>query len=240
MVIIQRTGKHSIYKEFECFDVRTYFGLFLSICLISGLISCYKRSLKSFFTTFWSYLSVILSDYYTMKVNTTIERLISGVWLLTCTVLLAAFSGQLREQIMKSIPIHKIEKLGDLSQPEWNHLYLQSYTISTFKKYLDQLEDRNESEKLSKRTEMFDIFELTSREKEFDDVLDYERVANGTVAIVWDYQYLQVFKQNLISRGLEEEIDFHISSSGEIPEPFFTVSNKARFSDPLLSIWDMV
>ena len=138
---------------------------------------------------------------------------------------------------MKAKPIYKIDDLGDLLQSEWKQLRLQTYSNSTFKRYLDQLTDRTEAKDLLARTEFFNVFQLLNKQKEFDDVLDY-RVANGTVAILWDYHYLQVFKQDLISRGLKEDIDFHISSSGEIPEPFFTVSNKVRLDDHLAHIWD--
>ena len=65
-----------MFKHFECFEPEVYYGIIASIIVISFVTSFHKRSLKSFLTTFWSYLSVILSDYFSLKSDTRIGKLI--------------------------------------------------------------------------------------------------------------------------------------------------------------------
>ena len=64
----------------------------------------------------------------------------------------------------------------------------------------------------NKRLELFDI---RIANKNIDKTLDFDGIANGKVALVFPSQYLHVLKNNLIIRGLEEDIDFHISKNGD-------------------------
>ena len=66
-----------------------------------------------------------------------------------------------------------------------------------------------------------------------EKLIDFEGVEKGRVAIAWNYNYLEIFKNRLILDGLHEDIDFHISDSGVQSLPFFliTQSENLRFEE---------
>ena len=201
-------------------------------------MSCYKRSFKTFFSTFWSYLSVILSDYYSVPVYTLKERLLSGVWLAVCTILLAAFSGKLREQLLKPKPIEWIDSWDDLF--EWKHVLVQTMNLSSFMNYLEYFAKDVEKQNMLHRIKAFDYSDFKKDNLDFSDVLDYEGFKEGRVAFVYDEHYLQMSKLNIISDDFQEDIDFHISSSGGISEPLFTIINRMLLDEKYVVIWNKV
>ena len=68
---------------------------------------------------------------------------------MSCTVLLAAFSGQLREQIIKPKSIEWINSWKDLI--EWQHLKIETFKTSSLVIYIDQLEKEEEITKILKK-----------------------------------------------------------------------------------------
>ena len=79
-------------------------------------------------------------------------------------------------------------------------------------------------------------------EKSYDDDLDYAGIRNGSVVMVEDKFYLDIFKQNLmIKYGMIEDLDFHISQSDDIiPQPVFMLTNKVRLNDSMADKLDNV
>src|SRR5690348_9841156 len=87
-------------KNFQCFDNEIYLAILLSILILSCVTAINTKKIK---TSLWIYISIILSDNYSIRMNSkSVNRILFGVWLLVCTVLLAAFSGILRDRLMKT------------------------------------------------------------------------------------------------------------------------------------------
>ena len=223
-------------QQFACLDFEIYIGIFTSIIFCALLSSLAERRPGLFFKYTWSFLSVILSDN-SFRAKKLFDRLLSGVWLISCTVLLAAFSGQLREHLLKGKPIKWIDSWQDLY--EWDNVKIQSYTTSTLVRFHEKYKDVDPMAKsFSLRTEAIDISKFIDSSY-LDNNLDYDGVRNGSVAIVIDLHYLQILKKNLISDDFEEDIDFHISRSGGISQPFFLITTISSFDESLAVKWDM-
>ena len=109
-----------MFRIFESLDLYIYVSIIISIIVLSLLSTLSIRSKNKFLTVLWSYVSVILSDNYSLKYNAKSDRFLIGVWLMSCTVLLAAISGIFREFLIKAKPIYYIDTWKDLA--EWNLL----------------------------------------------------------------------------------------------------------------------
>ena len=230
----------TLLQKFKCFDTNVSISILASIVLMSVFMSLYERTyLKTFFRTFWSYSSVILSDYHSFRAKKSVERVLSGVWLMSCTVLLAAFSGQLREQILKPKSIEWIDSWQDLI--EWEDLKIETFKTSSLVIYFDQLGKEEEMTKiLKKRLVIINDRKRLSFKKSIDKELDYEGVRRGMTALVHTSENLEIIKQNLIQDDFKEDIDFHISESGGVPQPCNTITNRANFNETLALKWDLM
>ena len=211
-----------------------YFGIIASIIVISFVTSLYKQSLKSFFTTFWSYLSVLLSDRHSIKAKNTFDRLFACLWLLFCTVLLSAFSGKLIEQVIKPTTIHWIDSWDDLH--EWKHLSIQTVAVSEIVSFTKN----NPNEPISKDFQTrFKVPDGGQADEDASNIMrdllkweiDIKGVKDGTVAVVYPEYTLQILKRGLISKDFKEDIDFHISESGRGSQPYFSLINKMSFNE---------
>ena len=224
-----------LYKHFEIFTPGVYIGILVSISIMSSIVGLYHRSFKTFLSTFWSYFSVILSDYYSIGISSGVEKLLTGVWLMSCTVLLAAFSGLLRDQSMKPKAILWIDSWHDLY--EWKNIKIQIPSVNFMLQFIDNFPDHPYSINFKNRSEIFENVDFESGAKDFD----YERVSKGELAIVTGYEYLQILKKNLIKDyKFIENVDFHISTVGDAMQPYFIQLLKARISETLARILDMV
>ena len=184
--------------------------------------------MMTFINHMWNYFTVLLSDHYSMIGRKGVDRLLSGVWLMACTVLLAAFAGLLRRQMMKTQPIRWIDSLDDLYSEEWRDLFIltSDATEIAFAK-------RGGHKEFNIPEEAFERLQVVSH-------IDFELghvpssmtiglVFEGIVAIWGTLGYLQAMIKPLIDYGLQEDIDFHISRSGTIGQPYFIYVNKIRF-----------
>ena len=228
----------TLFHVFECFYQEIYWAIISSIILTSLFKTLYDGSLKSFLTTFWSYLSVLLSDCYTIKVDKLLDRLLMSGWLFSCTILLAAFSGQLRDQMMNQKLGHKIESWEDLY--EWKHLNIQTFTTQDFSDYLDKYSDSPMANDFNKRTERLKDEKFISHELSLDRDLDYKGLINGKTAFVFDGHLLNIIKTNLEIFNLQENIDFHISEFGGLSQPYFNAINKRKVNESLALKYNLV
>ena len=211
-----------------------------SLVFVSFVISLYKKSLKSFFTTLWSYTSLILTDYYTKGLNTSIGRLLSGIWLMACTVLLAAFSGILRDQQMKPQPVFWIDSIEDLWQ--WKDLKFQTNLATDFAQKMINADPSNEKDsrmayEMLGRMDLTTLDNTTRNKESYVKVFDAKGVLEGKVAIVYSYYYLHVLKNILFDETIEEDIDFHLSRKGDY-EPLFTLINRANCNKTIAKLWN--
>ena len=119
-----------MFSYFECFDASIYYSILFSLLIVSTVISIHYKSIEVFFKMLWIYSSVILSDYYAIKFSKTFDRIISGVWLIACTVLLAAISGQLWNQLIRRQPLEMIESWNDLyCKEEFRDLKITAFKL---------------------------------------------------------------------------------------------------------------
>ena len=157
-----------------------------------------------------------------------VDRLLSGVWLFACTVLLAAFAGLLRQQMMKPQPIRWIDSLDDLYSDEWKDLNIATTdaTEIAFAKEGGHKEFNIPEEALER---MFAVSHIEYDLGHIPSILHVDLVYEGGSALWGTLGYLQMMKCQLIDYGLREDTDFHISRSGGISQPYFIMYNKIRF-----------
>ena len=228
---------HMPFKLFETMDYRIYFSILASVIIISLVMAISRTSIKTFVSNFWSYLSVILSDTHSIKnaVKSTAERLLTCVWLMSCTVLLAAFSGLLRDLMIKPKPIYWIDSWDDLA--EWKHLAIYTTYASDVNYYISFSSNESIAQNFAKRMVLLNNDDLNNDPKKWDIGPYYDGIRDGKVAMVGDLFYMDTFKQNLISRyGMIENLDFHISELDDIAsQPSFIVTNGLTFNDSMTS-----
>ena len=188
-----------------------------------AFVICLKnKSINSFFITIWMCLSVILSDYYSMKINKGFDRFMSGIWLLVCSVLLAAFSGQIWNLLIRSQPIDSIDSLDDLySKPQWSNATIFTLEYLDFAEFADKV-DSPMAKNFKKRIKLLDAFDFifVGKFKYSEDVIN--RFLNGKLVFAFDKLSLHYFKNfHLKNRGLNEGFDLHISRFGDGMRPYF-------------------
>ena len=164
--------------------------------------------------------------------------MLSGVWLMACLLLLSAFSGQLREQILRPRKIHWIDTWDDLH--EWKHLKIVTYVNSVLKMFTDVSPDDIYSKEFSKRFEIID----ESLENTWD-IPDIEMVKAGQVAVVYPHHALQIAKNTLVSDDFQEDIDFHISKyeygeNSDEMQPYYVMTSRESLNETLTKIFGLV
>ena len=141
--------------------------------MISLVIGLKNKSIKTFFETVWQYFSVILSEYFSIKPIGHFERSLAAIWLLSCNVLIALYSGHLWDLLVRPQPIDKIDSWDDLyTKPQWNKLKIRT------PEYLDMADfamtDKSEmAQNFKKRIILVNPFEFV-----FDDNM-VETALNG-------------------------------------------------------------
>ena len=102
--------------------------------VFSVAISVHKKTFRQMFSTFWAFLSTTLDGSYRFALENTFHRILVAIWLISCTILLSAFSGQLRELLIKPLPIYWIDSWHDLYQ--WKHLKIETFVLTDFAYYV--------------------------------------------------------------------------------------------------------
>ena len=200
------------FKPIECFDSEVYYCIIASIVVISGVISVSNQSMKTFFRSFWSYTSVVIKGSFKLNNSSRITMILSSHWLLMCFILTSAFSSILKDLFIKPRPIYWVDSWDDLVN--WRELKIHTVVLNSLVNFIRKNPDHYLSKEIvnNKRLE---LFETSLLNKKIDIGLDFDGIANGKVALVLPSQYLHVLNNNLIIRGLEEDIDFHISKNGD-------------------------
>ena len=145
---------------------------------------------------------------------------------MSCTVLLAAFSGQLRQQQMKPKPIHYIKTWDDLYKEKDIKIqtcdlcdlsnYIKNFGVE--KDFLDRTTFIEQDEQLVGQMDMF-------------KKLDLDGMKDGRVAIVEQTHILQIYMKQFISNSFKKDQDFHLSK-GE-PKPVFISINLGKLDHSL-------
>ncbi len=192
------------------------------------MICLKNRTLKNYIVIVWQYVSVILSDYFSMRTNGHYNRSFAGIWLLLCNVLLAAYSGHLWDLLVRPQQIDKIDSWDDLyTKPQWNTLKIRTLEYFDFAEFV--LNDKSEmAQNFKKRTIILNPFEYL-----FDDNM-HENTLNGIFSgkevFVTDNLILHYYKSDdkykMFMSQYNEGFDFHISETGAGLKPYFIVITK--------------
>ena len=143
-------GNQNMFQVLTSLDNSIYFANILSMVIMSLVVAISRKSMKTFFAYIWSYASVILSDYYSLKIGSRIDKLFTGVWLMSCTVLLAAFSGLLRDQLLEPQPIYWIDLWENLV--ERKHLTIVTFDTSGLSIYTRYFSSETLAQNLDKKS----------------------------------------------------------------------------------------
>ena len=87
---------------------------------------------------------------------------------------------------------------------------------------------------------MFAVSHIEYELGHIPSILNVDLVYEGTVAIWGTLGDLQAMKRKLIDYGLQEDLDFHISRSGTIGQPYFIMVNKIRFDTDMTNTLNKV
>ena len=165
---------------------------------------------------------VLLSKSLTIIVNRISERLLLGLWLMTCTVLLAAFAGLVRNQLLRPDPIYWIDSLKDLY--DWKEVKIQTFQGT----YLDKFTEHNIHDPMASnfrdRLKLLYYFQA----KENLNYVDFSGIVEGRTAFVGFLHLLTYIKYCL--SHMEEDIDYHISTYQEVSEPICFWTNGVRLN----------
>ena len=149
---------------------------------------------------------------------------------MSCTVLLAAFSGLLRQQQLEPKPIQWVDSFEQLLDEQWKHLDVKISTLS----HLHDFSLRNPQLDLIKRLKKNGLNIIQNEQDapaRYKGMLpscdsiknELDKVKNGSVAIIHQYTILRFCLIDLISDDFKEDIDFHISRQSF--HPLFTHTN---------------
>ena len=236
-----RIGSEVMFKEFQCFEVEVYLAIVVSIAIISCVKSLYKNSLRSWLSTFWAYMSALVSEYHSYPDKTLIDRLISCPWLIGCVIIEAGFAGMLRDQILKGEDIHWIDSLRDLY--EWKDITKLQYTeFSEFHNYLME-ENNNDTMRdyfysKTKQCYTLNIRPTSHSNCEQTTELDYQGVLDGTTAMVFQSRYIDVVEQVLNKIGWNKEYNYNVLEKDAHSRPLFTMANRMNFDKQYEEAWD--
>ena len=126
---------------------------------------------------------------------------------MVCTVLLAAFSGKLIDKVREPFPIQWIDSFDDLY--EWKDINILTSSSSDLADYIEIFNKKqHQNEKawivardFMSRTNTSDT-DGQNHDRDLSNVIDFDEVRSGRLAIVYNFDYLQIFKQNLTDYGL--------------------------------------
>ena len=179
---------------------------------------------------------VLLSKSNTISAKRISERLLSGLWLMSCTVLLAAFAGLVRNLLLRPDPIYWIDSLQDLY--EWKDLQIQTFRATYLHSYTEHSVDDPMADNFGHRLEVLNYYPtVDSGEKDINDI-DYSGIVEGRTAVVSTVQTLTLIKYRLKDR--EEDIDYHISTHEEVSQSEHFWTNGVRLNKSMFNKINMV
>ena len=152
-----------------------------------------------------------------------------------CLVLSSAFSGQIRDLLLKGDKILWIDSWHDLHK--WKQLNISTFFGSGLQNYMDQYPKDQFSIDFKLRWTQDRSFITNTT---FHKYINWEGVKKGQMALLWDRHLLDVLKRELLSDEFVEDIDFHISKRGDISQIVFMLTNKLKLDERLAIVLDKV
>ncbi len=210
-----RPGERNIFEFIFGFETPVWITLFLSMLLLPLTIAFIDKSFSGFFTNLWNYSYLILSESIPRMHKSWAKRTFLTVWLLISTVLLAGYSGVLREFFIKSIPNVVIDS--------WEELYeRKELRIAT----LEVSFIRNFAEKNANNDEMAQNFLSRMETLTYGD----SDIFNQALDYIFSEKYVVLAPKYIIDdcyyflpsgRSIEDCEKLHVSQYGGVISPYF-------------------
>jgi hypothetical protein len=176
-----------MFTFFRSFDISAWLAIIISLIIITIITSIFELNLDLLQNTFWRYGSVLLSEpfptkYYQKAKRFLSQRIILTAWLLSCTVLLSAFSGVLRDFFMKKITPEYIDSFEQLIAN--NDIKIIIICNRYFYNYIRNNQNSNyEIRKLSRRVECVENFQISNPENK-TTIEVFSKVKSGKYVLV--------------------------------------------------------
>jgi hypothetical protein len=206
-----KPNRLNVFTFFHGFDIYSWISMLIAIVLISCYKSFIENSLLTFLNSFWRYLAVLLSEPfpkidYKKAIKSVHLKIILIIWLLSCTVLLASFSGVLLKYFITSLQSDVIDTFEQL------YANKELSIISDQKSYFSRFVEKNQNNREDMMSQDF-IRRLTYVDitEKINDIL--RMINTGSIALVLDKTRL-----DYIFKGYESR--FHISKYGLITTPY--------------------
>ena len=206
-------------------DNETYAFIIISLITFGLLFALIKRKFSVFWSTVWDFASVILSDIFARRITGNIQRIIAGIWLMVCILLLSLYSGGLYEMLVCKQPIDKINSWDDLySNPRFKDVNIHASVGSQLAHMIDKDDSSPMIQNFKKRTLYFNFVEIMYNKAYRDSIV--ESIVKGDAVFMCSNRFILnylLYKWNYTAIKQSEGIDFVISKRGIGVRPHFLV-----------------
>jgi hypothetical protein len=108
-----------VFTYFQSFEINVWLLILFSLVFICLVIKFFDKAFNNFRSNVWQYSTLLLSEPFPRKaylrsVKLLSHRLVLTVWLLSCTIFLAAFSGVLRGFFIRNVSPDVIDSFEEL------------------------------------------------------------------------------------------------------------------------------
>ena len=166
---------------------------------------------------------VLLSDIIARRIDGNIKRLLTGIFLLACVLLLSLFSGGLYENLIRKQPIDRINSLEDLfTKPGFKTMKIVApdwFELS----YFIENDSSEMATNFKKRTVLLNVYDLYWNESYRNSIFDDVR-SGKAVAVFGDKYLLYSFafnQENLYK--MQHSNQYYISDHGFGVMPHFII-----------------
>ena len=155
---------------------------------------------------------------------------------MVCVVLLAAFSGLVRDQLLRPDEIYWIDSLQDLYQ--WKELNIQTFRGTYIDSFIRKNPNDSIADNFRNRLQILDFHQKYEGIKHDLKDIDFNGIVEGRTAVVGYLQSLIGLK-NILSDS-EEDIDYHISTQEEVSQTMHFWTNGIRLNQSMFDKINMV
>ncbi len=111
-----QTGRREQFKFLNGFDKYVWITILITIFFIPICMAIIEKTFSNYLSNFWNYSYFILSETIPRIPTNLRKRYILTYWLLSCTILLAAYGGVIKDIFLKPVPDVVVNSWNDLHQ----------------------------------------------------------------------------------------------------------------------------
>ena len=128
IISVIKSEERDIFEFLISFRIPALIILF-AVLIIPITFALIDKSFSGFITNIWDLLSVLVSEAIVRIPQSGRKRLLLMLWLLTCTILLSSYSGNLRDNFMKSTSEKAIDSWEDLMERQDLKILTHEYSF---------------------------------------------------------------------------------------------------------------